>query len=88
MPSVNQPPNKKPGTWPGFSQHLDVHEREQTNDAGALYLKRDFALVLGTDAGTLARDDLAERRDKALEHVRILVINIGSFVYTEETIAF
>ncbi len=58
-----------------FLRRLANQVRQQGHEAGALDGERELALVPGTDAGTLAGDDLAERGQVAAQGVGILVVN-------------
>ena len=49
--------------------------RKQGHEARALNSVRELALVPRTDAGALARDNLAEGREVTLERLRVLVVN-------------
>lgn len=59
----------------------------QGHEARALDGVRELALVPATDAGALARHDLAERRQVAAERVRVLVVNLLDVHLTEETLS-
>ena len=54
---------------------LSDQVRQESHEARALDRKSEFALVPGTDAGTLARDDLAERGQVAAQGVGVLVVD-------------
>lgn len=78
------PPPRRGG---GYGGGLVAYERQQTNDAGALYFISYLALVGSADAGALAGDNLAERGDEAAQNVSVLVVNQGVLVDAEVTVA-
>ena len=59
--------------------------RKQSHETGALDSDREFALVPGTDAGALARNDLAEGGQVAAQGVGILVVDFGGVDLAEVT---
>lgn len=63
------------------------HEWEQGHEARALDGGRELALVPGADAGALARHDLAEGGQVALQIVRIFVADRVDICATERAVS-
>lgn len=60
--------------------------REQGHETRALDGVRQLALVPGADAGAFARDDLAEGRQVALQHIRVLIVDGFDVLLAEGTL--
>ena len=61
-----------------------VGKRQQANAAGRFDRTRDFALVLGREAGTSRRKNLSFRGQKPTQYVRVFVVDLDIFINQEE----
>ena len=64
---------------------LADHVGQKAHEAAALDRVGQLTLVPGTDAGALARNDLAEGREITLKRLRILVVDFTDIGLAEET---
>ena len=62
---------------------LFQNERKEADNAGELDLASNFTLVSRAQTAALASNDLTERREEALEHLGVLVVDSDLFVHAE-----
>ncbi len=67
---------------------LGQNEWKESNNAAALDFVRNMALVLGAQSAALACGNLAVRRQEALQHFRVLIINCYVTIHTKVTVSF
>ena len=62
---------------------LRRHVRQQSHEPRALDRDSELALILGSDAGALARQDAAVRVEELTEDFRVLVIDVLDIILAE-----